>query len=108
MASIGLAASDPMVLWEFASHIRAITVIGITVRLVAPTVPTGRGASDPTGLRSFAGHINGNNPAAADCALAHGRSDNADIPTAATPAVFLAAAPALLRPGSPPTFGDRL
>jgi hypothetical protein len=57
MASIGLAASDPMGLWEFASHIRAITVIGTTVRLVAPTVPTERGALDPMALRSFAGHI---------------------------------------------------
>jgi hypothetical protein len=61
MASIGLAASDPMGLWAFASHIRTITVMGTTVRLLAPTVPTGRGASDPMGLRSFAGHISANN-----------------------------------------------
>jgi hypothetical protein len=49
-----------MGLWEFASHIRAITVIGTTVQLVAPTEPTERGASDPMGLRSSAGHISGN------------------------------------------------
>ena len=49
-------------LWEFASHIRAITVIGTTVRLVAPTVPTERDVSDPMALRSFAGHINGDKP----------------------------------------------
>ena len=46
-----------MGLWEFARHIRTITVMGTTVRLVAPTGPTERGASDPMGLRSSAGHI---------------------------------------------------
>ena len=53
-------ASAPMGLWEFARHIRTITVMGTTVRLVAPTGPTERGASDPMGLRSSAGHIRSN------------------------------------------------
>jgi hypothetical protein len=51
-----------MGLWEFARHIRTTTVTGtITVRLVAPTGPTERGASDDMGLRSSAGPISGNN-----------------------------------------------
>ena len=54
---IGLGVSAPTGLWEFATHIRTITVIGTTVRLVAPTVPTERDVSDPMALRSFAGHI---------------------------------------------------
>ena len=58
-------ASAPMGLWEFARHIRTITVMGTTVRLVVPTDPTERGASDHMGLRSFGGHIRGDNPAAA-------------------------------------------
>jgi hypothetical protein len=58
-------ASAPMGLWEFARHIRTITVMGTTVRLVAPTGPTEQDASDPMGLRSSAGHISGNNPGAA-------------------------------------------
>jgi hypothetical protein len=58
-------ASVPMGLWEFARHIRTITVMGTTVRLVAPTGPTERGASDLTGLRSSADHISGNNLEAA-------------------------------------------
>jgi len=58
-------ASAPMGLWEFARHIRTITVMGTTIRLVVPTDPTERGASDPMGLRSFGGHISGDNPAAA-------------------------------------------
>jgi hypothetical protein len=45
-----------MGLWEFASNIRIVTVMGTTVRLVAPTGLTERGASDPMGLRSSAGH----------------------------------------------------
>jgi adenylate cyclase len=49
-----------MGLWESTRHIRIITVMGTTVRLVVPTDPTERGASDPTGLRSFGGHISGN------------------------------------------------
>jgi hypothetical protein len=49
-----------MGLWEFANHIRTITVMGTTVRLVARTDPTERGASDPMGLRSSAGRISGN------------------------------------------------
>lgn len=57
MGSIGLDASAPTGLWECASHTRAITVISTTVRLVAPTVPTGLGASDPMAAWSFAGHI---------------------------------------------------
>jgi hypothetical protein len=83
MASIGLAASDPMGLWEFASHIRGITVIGTRVRLVAPTVPTERGASDRMGLRSFAGHIDpttearrARGPAGMGDRLAYHRSDD--------------------------------
>ena len=52
-------ASAPMGLWGFASHTRTVTVIGTTVRLVVPTDPTERGASDLMGLRSFAGHISG-------------------------------------------------
>ena len=58
-------ASAPMGLWEFARHIRTITVMATTIRLVVPTDPTERGASDPMGLRSFGGHISGDNPAAA-------------------------------------------
>jgi hypothetical protein len=58
-------ASAPMGLWEFARHIRTITVMGTTVRLVVPTDPTERGASDPTGLRSSADPISGNNLEAA-------------------------------------------
>jgi hypothetical protein len=59
-------ASAPMGLWEFARHIRTTTVMGTTtVRLVAPTGPTERGASDHMGLRSSAGPISGNNSAAA-------------------------------------------
>ena len=55
-------ASAPMGLWEFARHIRTITVMGTTVRLVVPTDLTERGASDLMGLRSSAGHISCNNP----------------------------------------------
>ena len=55
----------PNGVWGFASHTRTVTVMGTTVRLVAPTGPTERGASDPMGLRSFAGHISGNNSGAA-------------------------------------------
>ena len=51
----------PNGVWGFASHTRTVTVMGTTVRLVAPTGPTERGASDPMGLRSSAGHISGNN-----------------------------------------------
>ena len=58
-------ASAPMGLWEFARHIRTITVMGTTVRLVVPTDPTERGASDHMGLRSSAGPISGNNSGAA-------------------------------------------
>jgi hypothetical protein len=65
MESIERGVSDPMGLWEFASHIRIITVMDTTVRSIAPTGPTERGASDPMGLRSSAGHISGNNPGAA-------------------------------------------
>ena len=54
-------ASVPMGLWEFTRHIRTITVMGTTIRLVVPTDPTERGASDHTGLRSSAGPISGNN-----------------------------------------------
>ena len=57
MESTERDASAPMGLWEFANHIRTITVMGTTVRLVAPTVPTEPGVSDPMALRSFAGHI---------------------------------------------------
>jgi hypothetical protein len=62
MGFIGLGVSVPTGLWEFASHIRAITVMGTMVRLVALMAPTGRGASDPMAERSFAGHINGDKP----------------------------------------------
>jgi hypothetical protein len=41
----------PMGLWEFARLIRTTTVMGTTVRLVAPTAPTERGASGLMGLR---------------------------------------------------------
>ena len=58
-------ASAPMGLSEFARHIRTTTVMGTTIRLVVPTDLTERGASDLTGLRSFGGHIRGDNPAAA-------------------------------------------
>ena len=54
-----------MGLWEFTRHIRTITVMGTTIRLVVPTDPTERGVSDPMGLRSSAGHISGNTPRAA-------------------------------------------
>ena len=46
---------------ECASHIRTVTVIGTTLRLVAPTVRTERGVSDPMVPRSSAGHISGGN-----------------------------------------------
>jgi hypothetical protein len=65
MESTEPVASAPMGLWEFARHIRTITVMGTTVRLAVPTDHTERGASDLTGLRSFGGHIRGDNPAAA-------------------------------------------
>jgi hypothetical protein len=42
-----------------------LRVMGTTVRLVVPTDLTERGASDLTGLRSFGGHIRGDNPATA-------------------------------------------
>jgi hypothetical protein len=58
-------ASVPMGLWEFTRHIRTITVMGTTIRLVVPTDPTERGASDHMGLRSSAGPISGNNSGAA-------------------------------------------
>jgi hypothetical protein len=61
MESTERDVSAPMGLSEFASHIRTITVMGTTVRLIAPTDPIVRGASDPMGLRSSAGHISGNN-----------------------------------------------
>jgi hypothetical protein len=57
--------SAPMGLWEFARHIRTITVMGTTIRLVVPTDLTERGASDHMGLRSSAGPISGNNSGAA-------------------------------------------
>jgi hypothetical protein len=50
---------------SFASHIRTVTVMGTTVRLVAPTAPTEPGVSDLMGLPSFGGHISGNNSGAA-------------------------------------------
>ncbi len=53
-----------MGLWEFASHIRIITVMDITIRLPVRTGLTERAASDPMGLRSSAGHISGNNQGA--------------------------------------------
>ena len=66
MESTERDASAPMGLWEFASHTRTTTVMDTTtVRLVVPTDLTERGASDLTGLRSFGGHIRGDNPAAA-------------------------------------------
>ena len=65
MESTERDASAPMGLWEFARHIRTVTVMGTTVRLVAPTGPTERGASDHMGLRSSAGPISGNNSGAA-------------------------------------------
>ena len=58
-------ASVPMGLWEFTRHIRTITVMGTTIRLVVPTDPTEPAASDPMGLRSSAGPISGNNSGAA-------------------------------------------
>src|ERR1700731_662144 len=58
-------AAVPMGLWEFTRHIRTITVMGTTIRLVVPTDPTERGASDHMGLRSSAGPISGNNSGAA-------------------------------------------
>jgi hypothetical protein len=58
-------ASAPMGLWEFANHIRIVTVMGTTVRLVAPTAPTEPGASDLMGLPSSGGHISGKNSGAA-------------------------------------------
>ena len=57
MGCIGLGASAPTGLWEFASHTRVITVMGITVRLLAPMAPTGQGVLDPMAAQSFAGHI---------------------------------------------------
>src|SRR5207248_3686959 len=57
-------ASAPMGLWGCVRHIHTATVMGTTVRLVAPTGPTERGASDPMGLLSSADHINGNNSGA--------------------------------------------
>ena len=50
-------ASAQMGPWVFARHIRTITVMGTTVRLVVLMDPTERGASDPMGLRSSAGPI---------------------------------------------------
>ena len=50
--------------WEFARHIRTVTVMGTTVRLVVPTDPTERGASDHMGLRWSGGPISGNNSGA--------------------------------------------
>src|SRR5947209_6495029 len=47
MEYTGRDAWDRMGLWECASHIRTVTVIGTIVRLVAPTVRTGRGVLDP-------------------------------------------------------------
>jgi hypothetical protein len=62
MESTERDASGPMALWEFASHIRTTTVMDTTtVRLVVPTDPTERGASDHMGLRSSAGRISGKN-----------------------------------------------
>jgi hypothetical protein len=59
-------ASAPMALSEFARHIRTATVTDTTtVRLVVPTGPTERDASDHIGLRSSAGPISGNNSGAA-------------------------------------------
>jgi hypothetical protein len=45
MESTERDASAPMGLWEFASHIRTVTGMGTTIRLVALTVLTERGAS---------------------------------------------------------------
>jgi hypothetical protein len=60
MESTERDASGPMALWEIASHIRTTTVMDTTtVRLVVPTDPTERGASDHMGLRSSAGPISG-------------------------------------------------
>jgi len=64
MESTERDASAPMGLWEFASHIRTVTDMGTTVRLVAPMAPTERAASDLMEVRSSAGHISGNNSAA--------------------------------------------
>lgn len=61
MESTERDAWDRMGLWECASHIRTVTVIGTTLRLVAPTVHTERGVSDPMVPRSSAGHISGGN-----------------------------------------------
>jgi hypothetical protein len=44
---IGLDASAPMGLWEFASRIRTITLIGSAVRLVALMAPTEQPALAP-------------------------------------------------------------
>ena len=65
MESTERDAPAPMGLWGFANHTRTVTVMGTIVRLVAPTVPTERAASDPMGLGSSAGHISGNNSGAA-------------------------------------------
>ena len=62
MESTERDAPAPMGLWGFANHTRTVTVMGTIVRLVAPTVPTGRGASDRMAAQSFAGHINSKNP----------------------------------------------
>jgi hypothetical protein len=61
MECIGLDVSARMGLWEFASHIRAITVMGTMVRLVALMAPTGQAVLDHMALRLFGGHIRGNN-----------------------------------------------
>jgi hypothetical protein len=80
MEFTGRDAWDRMGLWEFASHIRTITGIGTTARLVAPTVLTKQGVSDPMVVRSSAGHTRDNNPAAREQVLrlgsAGGRRDD--------------------------------
>ena len=48
--------------------IRTVTVMGTTVRLIAPMARTERGVSDPMGLRSSAGHIRSNIPGLVACA----------------------------------------
>jgi hypothetical protein len=58
MESTERGVSDPTGLWEFASHIRAVT--GTTGQSIALTGPTEPGAPDPMGLRSSAGHISAN------------------------------------------------
>jgi hypothetical protein len=54
MGSIGLGASALTGLWEFASHIHAITVTGTTVRLVALMGPTGQAVLRTSRLAAFA------------------------------------------------------